>query len=192
MPVNELKRFFKRAPGRASGFSLIEMLVVIAFIAILAFMVSPAMGSLVPKYHLRSSAKSVNALMQQARMNAANTGRPTRAVVDCRDHINDSSKPCRTTLYAAVFKDTGELDSWAILPGGRNDIPVSVYIAPLAGATKVASSADHLYWTVFMPAGHVKASHSPVGMVFSSSASGSSGTWNLAISQSSGRSTLTK
>ncbi|MDL2260482.1 prepilin-type N-terminal cleavage/methylation domain-containing protein [Deltaproteobacteria bacterium OttesenSCG-928-K17] len=191
MPANESIRFFKRAPGRASGFSLIELLVVLGVLAVLALLASPALTSLVPRYHLRSAARSAEALMQQARMTAVNAGRPARMVVDCRDRGGNADKPCTMSIYMAVFKDNGDLDKWVTLPGTSRTLPLTVSIAPLAGANKTAGSADHLYWNVFMPAGYVKASHDPIGVKLSSTST-SIGAWNLAVSRSSGRSTLTR
>lgn len=90
-----------RARGRAgAGFTLIEVVVVVAIMAALATLVAPAVGRGTETLRLRSEAGRVAALVRQARQHAVSHHRPTRVALDLgRNTVTltaeDSDKPVR-------------------------------------------------------------------------------------------------
>jgi prepilin-type N-terminal cleavage/methylation domain-containing protein len=65
---------------RKSGFSLIEVLVVIVIASVLMAIVVPRYGSIVGAMNLRSAKQEIAAVMAQARGTAIQTGRTVRVV----------------------------------------------------------------------------------------------------------------
>ena len=161
--------FLKRC-GLARGFSLVEVLVVIAVIAVLALMAVPSLMSIVPNFQARKATETASSLMYMARMTAANTQKPVRAVVNC--HPTD--QPCRLTLYTAAFL----YNSAAVPPNktvslsGWNEVPnVARYIAngvrvSANPSDRLSGSPDNVYWAVFLPKGGlIASSHNPMKLI---------------------------
>jgi prepilin-type N-terminal cleavage/methylation domain-containing protein len=71
----------KRQANRAAGFTLIELVIVIAIIAILAAMVGSSMARSKPRANLASAATELQALIHQARQSALATGNPVGVLV---------------------------------------------------------------------------------------------------------------
>lgn len=165
-----------RLRSASRGFSLIEMLVVVGVLAILAAMAVPAMSSLLPRYQLQSSARSVANLMQEARLYAYNSQKPVRLVLDCQ------TSPCLAHFASAVYDKNGKLDEahvnsrgirspWEEVTGSRREMASTVNVAPATGSAGVYSgSPDKVYWAVIFPAGRAKASHHPMRLAFTSKA----------------------
>jgi prepilin-type N-terminal cleavage/methylation domain-containing protein len=70
-----------RIRGR-SGFTLLEMIIVVAIIGIIVAIAAVRMDYLIPKYRLRGGAREVGALFREARSRAAAMGRDTYVQVD--------------------------------------------------------------------------------------------------------------
>ncbi len=83
----------KQTPDRKKGFTMLEMMVVIAIFSILALMAIPLTITLIPNAKVRSEAMNMATIMRQARLRAANTQRPTRILVDCRAHLQKKPNP---------------------------------------------------------------------------------------------------
>lgn len=174
--ARRIVRSHQRSEGLPGGFTLMEVLVVVAFIAILLMMAVPALTSLTPPYMVRSSANSLATMMQKARLMANNTQKPIRVAVDCRSasQRNDSTS-CLLTMSSANFTTAGELDvtagAWAEVSQTRRGISnvVTVSLATDSPMPQAAFSPviGNVYWAVFLPTGRVHASHDPMRLIFS-------------------------
>ena len=76
----------RRVAGRASGFSLLEILLVMAIIAIISLLAAAAMSGGFAGMQLRSSAKEVTAQLRYTRAQAIATGHAQRFTIDPRAH----------------------------------------------------------------------------------------------------------
>jgi prepilin-type N-terminal cleavage/methylation domain-containing protein len=171
----------------ARGFSLLELIVVVAIIAILVMMAVPALMAIVPQAQMRGSARNTANLLQQARLMADNTQKPARLALDCRASSGGPG-PCEARLHSAVFKPDGTLDKWVEVPFTKRELGRTVRVA--AGAsTPVTGSPANVFWAVYMPDGEVRASHEPWRLIFSSTSSRVT-PWELVVNKASGRPTL--
>ena len=198
-------------PKEKKGFSLIEMIIVVAVIAVLAAIAVMAFDKLIPSFELRTSARSAVSLMQQARLLAANTQKPIRAVIDCRPRENappGKVVPCMAVLYMAQFdpNNNGELMKWVkvngdgVVIGAPYDADavnrymgssVNIDVSTSGGApVRPAGSPNHLFWAVFFPSGRLAVSHSPMRLEFTSKTI--ENTWEVFLSETAGRTTLRK
>jgi type II secretion system protein H len=73
-----------RTPGRRAGFTLIEMLAVVAIFALLASFVAPNLGVLSSR-HLAQQADLLSGQLELARQRAIATGIPHRLAIDLDD-----------------------------------------------------------------------------------------------------------
>lgn len=71
---------------RPSGFSLLEMLLVVALIAVASTLAAMALTGGLDGMRLRSSAKEIAAQLRYTRAQAIATGQPQRFVVEPREH----------------------------------------------------------------------------------------------------------
>jgi general secretion pathway protein H len=82
-------------PSRASGFSLLEMLLVVGLIAIASTLAAMALTGGLEGMRLRSSAKEIASQLRYTRAQAIATGQPQRFVIDPAAHVwrapNDKS-----------------------------------------------------------------------------------------------------
>lgn len=151
-----------RAPR---GFTLLELLILIVVFGLLLMMAVPALSLLAPRYMVRSTAKSMDSMMQNGRLMAYNTHKPVRLVVDCRPtRQRSASSTCTMRLYSANFNSDGELDlggpngAWSEIPQTMREVSNKVTVTRLEDPT----NPNDLYWAVFLPTGKVKASHDPL------------------------------
>jgi type II secretion system protein H len=79
--------------GRTDGFSLVEMLVVLAILALAAGLGVPAIRSLVPSQRLSAATEAVAGEIALLRTEALRTGRVTRLVFDPEANRFLSSRP---------------------------------------------------------------------------------------------------
>lgn len=184
--------------GCRSGFSLMEVLVVLAVMAIILMMALPSLYVLAPNYMVRSSAQGLAALMQRARLTANNTQKPTRVVLDCRaDSQIIGTSSCLMMMFSANFDNTGELDArdpWRLAPDSRRvvDRRVRVGIPNVSGDTRptpspVYENIDGVYWAVFLPTGRVFISHDPMRLRFTARNDGIVGQREVSLNPFSGR-----
>ncbi len=69
---------------KTRGYTLIELVVVVVIAGILVAMTVTRLDYLLPKYRLRGAAREVGAIMKQARVRAASTGREVYVEFDLR------------------------------------------------------------------------------------------------------------
>lgn len=167
--------------GQSSGFSLIELLTAIVIFAILVMIAAPALFSIIPSFQLRRAASATSGLMSLGRTTAFNTKKPIRAVVNCRL----ADEPCRLSLFAAVFDDSGALDSWEEIGNSIRAFADGVEVSAQTPNTMVNNNPANVYWAVFLPTGKVIASHSPFTLVLDTNGY-NSGTWNISVNLSNG------
>lgn len=70
------------APGHRQGFTLLELLVVLALATVLIGLVPPLISAAIPGVELKSSARRVAAGLRLAREEAIRTGRDTSFTID--------------------------------------------------------------------------------------------------------------
>ncbi len=87
---------------RAAGFSLVEMLVVLAIVALAAGLGIPSIRNIVPSQRLSSTAERVASEIALLRTEAQRTGHVTRLVFDGETNRFVSSRPGAPALAMAV------------------------------------------------------------------------------------------
>ena len=178
------KTFLKRS-GLASGLTLIEVLVVVIVIAVLSMMAIPSLMSILPNFQARKAVEATSSLMYTARMTAANTQKPTRAVVDCRS----TSKPCRMSVYTAIFNNNAELTGWTEVPDTARSVGINVNVSAdtSTGVVPFSGNPANLYWAVFLPKGGVIASsQDPLRLIMKPTNKGKP-VWTVSVDKTSGR-----
>lgn len=186
--------------GCRSGFSLIELFVVVTFIAIVVMMAIPSLYLLAPNYMVRSSSSGWAMLMQRARLAANNTQKPTRVVMDCRAASQTSGRSsCLMFMSSANYDSAGDLDStepWKMVRDSRREVDKKVKVAipnkpgdPRAVPSPVYENIADLYWAVFMPTGRAHVSHDPMRLRFSA-AHGDIRPREVSLNPYSGRATV--
>jgi len=114
-------------PGKTGGFSLIEMLLVIALIAAVSVLATAALSGGFEGIRLRSAAKEIASNLRYTRAQAIATGAPQRFVIDPRAH------------------------TWTAANGRDGDIPEALGIV-FTGAREVQPQSD-IGAVVFFPDG---------------------------------------
>jgi prepilin-type N-terminal cleavage/methylation domain-containing protein len=135
-----------------TGFSLIELIIVIGITAILIGVGYPLMKGYQPELQARGGAKRLESLLQRGRVMAINQRRPMRVVVNCA--LTSGYESCFADLESAVYTEA-EVTGWLKLPNERyilNDTLKAVKTK----TTTVYDGEDTIsgiYWTIFMPNG---------------------------------------
>jgi len=147
---------------RRTGFSLTEMLIAIAIVALIALMAGPALFKLAPVQRLRGEAQNVAAFMRQARLKAANNQKPVRVTLACLSQNPPAPPPCRLFMQTATYErgdpDTAD-DDEVVWPMGadmtRHELARQVSVVP--GSSKGdgvdADNSPNMPWVIFMPNG---------------------------------------
>ena len=106
-----------RIRGKESGFSLIELLVVIVIFAILAAIAIPAFSNWLPSYRLRQAARDVYSNLQRAKVNAIKSN------TEWRVYFDDAATPGRYFLLSGP----GANGNWDTPPalGGDDDVEMT-------------------------------------------------------------------
>lgn len=87
-----MDRIGRRGAGQASGFSLLEMILVIAIIALASVLAAAAVTGGIDGLQLRSSAKEVAAQLRFTRAQALATGEPQSFTIDPHAHTWQAPK----------------------------------------------------------------------------------------------------
>lgn len=82
-------------PGRSRGFTLIEMLVVLAITALVTALAFPALDRAMRRQAFEAAANAIDLGLREARADAIRTSRPTRFVLgpDRRSIVRDGAAP---------------------------------------------------------------------------------------------------
>ncbi len=144
-----------KIPGARSGFTLLEMMVVVAILAILAMMAVPAYLRMLPYMEVKADARAVSVTFQRARMTAANSQKPTRVLLDCtaatRKPVNGHpTEPCRLQTQLAVYNSQGAIKEWKTVDSGQIKLHLRVSAAyPASGAPHQSMVQFDMYRNFF-------------------------------------------
>jgi prepilin-type N-terminal cleavage/methylation domain-containing protein len=153
------------ALGFKGGFSLIELIVVVAIIAIFASLSLPAISRYVPDQRVKHEAENARAFFHKARELAANGQKPVRVSVNCRRLKVDG---CYLTLQRALFTGAAVSD-WTQSNVKSVNLHPKVFLAPSKAefASDGSGTTLSVYWAVFMPDGKVFSSPKPFDLFLS-------------------------
>ncbi|MDR1872502.1 MAG: prepilin-type N-terminal cleavage/methylation domain-containing protein [Deltaproteobacteria bacterium] len=118
--------------SQLSGFSLIEMIVVMAVMAVLLAIAIPTYISVVPAVDLKADGRKIMFAMQRARQVASSYNRPTRVLIDCTAEtlaFEGKKNPCRLAVEIAVFDDTGKALRWVPVQAGKLDLSPATVVS---------------------------------------------------------------
>ena len=110
MPISTTGKASKKASnsstfGHARGFSLIELIIVLAVMALVFGLAAPRVAKNMGALHLRTTAKQVAASMRWARSQALSSGKTYNAVFDCKEQrviISDYAGAMNTDIMKLV------------------------------------------------------------------------------------------
>lgn len=170
------------------GFSLFELLAVIAIIAILTAVIVPNITSSLADSRVRAEARSLDSLFQKARMMAALKQRPVRVVLNCARKAADA---CVASLQTAVYAGINVV-SWAPQADLRRQCHERVMVSNLGGSGHDGdASFNGIYWAIFMPDNRVYSDPRPFDLYLHDRyKTGPDATgWRVTLSNDSGRMT---
>ncbi len=80
-------RFFSRAgfPGRARGFTLLEMFIVLILLGVLTALAAPGTGRFLDSLNVRKQTSNIMATLRYARLKAVTEGREVRVSLEAMD-----------------------------------------------------------------------------------------------------------
>jgi prepilin-type N-terminal cleavage/methylation domain-containing protein len=133
--------------SRQSGFTLIELMIVLVVLLIIAGLVVPNIRLVNASYQLSSAGHAVAGLLQQARIQAVKTNQPVYATVDVTQvpdaaYIAPDPAAARTTTSPQVtpaasvqFQNAGipdhsQLDSYLGAPGAAIQVATPIGFSP--------------------------------------------------------------
>lgn len=168
-----------------SGFTLVELLVALAVVALLAGLAVPAMGRFIDSGRLRGAAEQLVQELRQAR-NRALTFQHTvyfsfsnsQTTGWCYGWSDRGHCDCRLKTAAAGACISGDTDTPTLHRQGAADFPSVVLAAPAATATRplrftaIRGTARAASLTLSNRAGSVRVIISPLGRVRTCSISG--------------------
>lgn len=111
--MNKLMKWEKMKNKK--GFTLVEVIVVMAVIGIMVTIAIPGISSWLPNYKLKSAARDVYSSLQKARMLAVKNNRNAAVIFDaannkydvCDDWVSTASPPCVGSLVTTDFNSLG-------------------------------------------------------------------------------------
>lgn len=142
----------KNTPSKSQGFSLVELLVILAIIAILGGMSGLALMKWIPQANLKRAARTIVSMCQDARIEAIK--RNQQVSINCTD--NPSSCVVRLS-DGTVFRrfDLSTLQSGVHLTGSRNINFNSRGRASNAGPIPIKNNAEKTLTVTVRPSGSI-------------------------------------
>lgn len=103
-----------------SGFTLVEMMVVLGIAAVLMGMAVPAISSWMPDFRLKSAAREIGSSLLNARLRAASNSAEFRVALNTTQvpfsyQIEQGNMPTGSTAWATDSGSYGELDANVLL-----------------------------------------------------------------------------
>jgi prepilin-type N-terminal cleavage/methylation domain-containing protein len=189
---------------KKAGFSLMELVVVIAIMGILIGLAVPSLMQQVPRSRLNTESQRMGTFLRQARLKAANTQKPIRVAINCIGHFAtpDDNIPCSAKMETAIYSD-GVMDSWGPVRDGLIELNAKINIQartvrdPGTGnwsPTPGSSLNNNLIWVVFLPSGQVLSSFGPpinISLWYETIAE-ESASWEVNLNTASGRISITE
>ena len=136
-------------PGRLSGFTLFEMLVVMVVVALSSAMVVPKLAEAIPKYQLKSSAQTLAASLRFAQNRAVSEMRPVAVILDGENGL--------ITIKPMARPESPMQTLLASTQSGQND-SAQQYETPAGIGLEVYTSEERyesgVFQMVFYPGGN--------------------------------------
>ena len=117
--MSSLRRELRRSLSGAGGFTIIELMVVVALITVLAIFAVPNLDALIPRYRLNRGAKELAGVVQMARLMAISQGRDFRICMITKDTAptsTDTGSNAGLYTLSGWNPDLGVTGGWDILP----------------------------------------------------------------------------
>ncbi|MDR2140406.1 MAG: prepilin-type N-terminal cleavage/methylation domain-containing protein [Deltaproteobacteria bacterium] len=140
---------FPAAPNSSAfrpGFSLVEMIVVIAVLGILLGIAIPTYLTVLPSVELKSDARKLMFAFQRARQMASSYNRPARVLLDCTPatlNYEGQKNPCRLKVEMAIYDHNGVIQSWVQAQAGSMDLSPHTRPTYLSDFTKKREQFDN-------------------------------------------------
>jgi prepilin-type N-terminal cleavage/methylation domain-containing protein len=173
------------------GFTLLELITVMAIIGILAMVVYPTLSHVLPNQRLSSEAKRIESFMQKARVKASNLQKPVRVVINCtgQNPLVNPKKPCWIESQIAVYSGSS-VDSWNP-EGDRRYMNSSVMVMENNAGYDGDAPVDFISYAIYMPDSRVYSEPRPFDIfVYSSEVDAAVNPkegWRVTVSNDSGR-----
>ncbi len=142
----------RRTDSRDAGFSMIEMIVVVAIIGVLAGLGAVSYSKFINRQRLETAADIIAASLRQARQLAIATREPHRVVFSVPD-VTDLSNPLPQEVWIEVLKKSrdprgGSVENWVEVTEGKR-LPDGVQIISFNDTKPGDRGNSRLYYAEF-------------------------------------------
>lgn len=198
------------SPRPQTAFTLIELLVILVIMAIMALIGLPIFSKFLADMKVKADAQIVSTTMKRARGLAAQSRKPARVVLYCRDVSRKESGPCQVKVEGAVYDSSGRLYRWHKTPNSEQALHRDVLARPSSGNESqpallfpyyswlfrdAEDQTDASFMVIFLPGGEAVTARTPYNLIFSSKKYNydeSRSAWRLFVANTTGHVKLSR